>query len=132
MINIDRLAFGDHSLLDTAAASTGWFSRNEWFRLVYYAVTASNTAIRLPLERSCAAAGDCLSLTTSAGASNKTAILILAGRGINGVARPSPTPTDYLEAGNATGAYTQNKFSISTTAPDAQRFNDRLVGVVSN
>jgi hypothetical protein len=109
MINVDRLAFGDHSLLDTANATTGWFARNEWFRLVYYAVAPSNTAVRLaaanPAERSCGAVGDCLALTTSSGASIKSALLILAGRIINGAPRPSAILGDYFEFGNASAAY---------------------------
>jgi len=104
MVNVDRLAIGDHALLDTADATTGWFARNEWFRLVYYAVTPSNTAIRLPLERSCSTAGDCLSVSNLTPA-NKSALLVLAGRGVNGVSRPSATLTDYLEFGNASATY---------------------------
>lgn len=104
MVNIDRLAFGDHSLLDTANGTTGWFARNEWFRLTYYAIAPSNAALRLPLERSCSTAGDCLSVTNMT-PSSKAALLLLAGRGLNGVARPSPTLTDYLEFGNAAASY---------------------------
>jgi len=104
MINIDRLAFGDHSLLDTTDATTGWFARNEWFRLAYYAVAPSNTALRLPLERSCTTAADCLSVSNVT-PTNKSAVLVLAGRTLNGTSRPSSTLADYLEFGNAQAAY---------------------------
>lgn len=105
MINIPRAAFGDHSLLSTTNATTGWFARNEWYRLTYYAIAASNTASRLPAERSCTTVGDCLTLTAGSGASSKSALLVLAGRSVNGRTRPSATLTDYFEFGNAKAAY---------------------------
>lgn len=136
-IKIDRAAFGDHSLLDTANATTGWFVRNEWFRLVYYAVAASNTAQKLPAERSCVGLplpaappnGDCLPLTTNAVTAAKSALLVLAGRSVNGSARPSTSLTpifDYLEFGNAdaangspTAVYESRTVSGRPTTPNA-------------
>jgi hypothetical protein len=103
-IRIQRAAIGDHALLDTADATTGWFARNEWFRLVYYAVAPSNTAAMLPLERSCTTAADCLSVANSSPTS-KRMVLVLAGRALNGGARPSAALTDYFEFGNANAAY---------------------------
>jgi len=99
----------DHALLDSTDATTGWFVRNEWYRFLYYAVSPSNTASRLtaaaPAERSCSLVGDCLSLTTNATASNKSALLVLGGRAINGRARPSATLADYFEFGNTKGTF---------------------------
>ncbi|HEY6966329.1 MAG TPA: hypothetical protein VI229_02585, partial [Burkholderiales bacterium] len=53
-IKFDRAAFGDHELLSTTDPGTcpsygcvGWFARNEWYRLVYYAVSRGNTAAQL-------------------------------------------------------------------------------------
>jgi hypothetical protein len=103
-IRIQRAAIGDHALLDTADATTGWFARNEWFRLVYYAVAPSNTAARLPLERSCSTAGDCLTVSNVTPTSRR-AVLVLAGRALNGASRPSSALADYLEFGNALAAY---------------------------
>ena len=104
-VRIDRAAFGDHSLLDTANATTGWFVRNEWFRQAYYAVARSNTSALLPAERSCTTAADCLTVTTGTVSSSRSALLILAGRSINGNARPSSILADYLEFGNRTANY---------------------------
>lgn len=103
-ISFDRAFIGDHALLDTADATTGWFARNEWFRLVYYAVAPSNTAARLPLERSCSTAGDCLTVSNVTPTSRR-AVLLLAGRALNGASRPSSALADYLEFGNALAAY---------------------------
>jgi hypothetical protein len=108
--------FGDHALLSTTDPATcpsygctAWFARNEWYRFLYYAVSPSNTAARLaaasPAERSCSLVGDCLTLTTNTTPSTKSALLVLAGRSINGRTRPSATLADYFEFGNATGAY---------------------------
>jgi hypothetical protein len=105
-INIDEAAFGDHALLSTTHATTGWFARNEWYRLVYYGVAASNTAGKVATERSCSALpADCLSVTSMASASNKSALLVLAGRSVNGRPRPSATLADYFEFGNAKGTF---------------------------
>jgi hypothetical protein len=105
-ITIDRKVFGDHTLLDTADSTTGWFARNEWFRQTYYAVAPGYTAGTLP--PSCTTGTSCLTVTNLAPAGAQRAILILAGREINGVARsPALLPKlgDYLEFGNANAAY---------------------------
>ncbi|HEY6966969.1 MAG TPA: hypothetical protein VI229_05810, partial [Burkholderiales bacterium] len=82
--------------------------------------------------RSCTTPGNCITVASSTSTTLNSALLILAGRSVNGTTRPSAALANYLEGGNATGAYTQSKFSISTSTPDAQRFNDRIVGVASN
>ncbi len=123
-INIDRAAFADHALLDSTDGTTGWFVRNEWYRLLYYGVAASNTAARLaasaPAERSCSLVGDCLSLTTISAASNQSALLVLAGRSINGRARPSATLADYFEFGNTKGTFERQ----TVAAPAASMYAD--------
>jgi len=94
----------------------GWFARNEWYRLLYYAVSPSNTAANVVNERSCtplspqpnpslALPPDCRMVTTGTSSSPKSALLILAGRSINGNSRPSSVLADYLEFGNRTGSY---------------------------
>jgi hypothetical protein len=119
-INVDRAAFGDHALLSTTDGTTGWFARNEWFRLLYYKVAASNTSLRLPSERSCAAAGDCPTVTSNAGTSSASALLVLGGRAVNGRTRPSSTLTDYFEFGNATGTIER----LTITAASASMYLD--------
>jgi hypothetical protein len=105
-ISFNRAFIGDHALLDTANATTGWFARNEWYRLVYYAMSPSNTAVEVATERSCSAApADCLTVTNMTPSSSKSALLVLAGRSVNGSTRPSATLADYLEFGNANAVY---------------------------
>jgi hypothetical protein len=109
MINIDKAVLGDHALLNSADATTGWFVRNEWYRLLYYATVQKRTAGQLPSALGCTAPANCLTVTTNTTAvTNRSAILILAGRSINGSARPSSVLADYLEFGNRTGAGTGN------------------------
>ena len=43
-IRIDRAVIGDHALLDPLAPVSGWFVRNEWYRLLYYVLTPSHAA----------------------------------------------------------------------------------------
>jgi hypothetical protein len=102
-ITFDRRVITDHSLLDTADATTGWFARNEWFRTAYYAVAQRYTATTLP--PACTTGTNCLSVANVAPTGAQRALLILAGRSINGNARPSATLADYLEFGNRTGNY---------------------------
>jgi hypothetical protein len=142
-INIDRAAFGDHALLNPvdpipstlcpATGCTGWFVRNEWYRLLYYATPQSNTTAQLPAERSCTTAGDCLSVANMSATSDTIApMLLLAGRSVNGSMRPSATLADYLESTNATGAFTRKTISAGIAVPVTQRFNDRVVVIGSN
>lgn len=106
-LNIDRAALGDHALLDSSDATTGWFARNEWYRLLYYATAPTVTAANLPTAPACTTGGNCLTVANMTPSDNKRAILILAGRSINATARPSSTLADYLEFGNAGGSYEQ-------------------------
>jgi hypothetical protein len=75
-----------------------WFLSNQWYRQTFFAVSPDY----LP-----GGGGDCISnppcLTVknlSAPVTNGQAILILAGRSLNGTARPSANPKDYLEGEN--------------------------------
>ena len=105
-VRVDRAAMGDHALLSSTDGTTGWFVRNEWYRLLYYATAQKRTAIQLASGALGCTAGNCLTVTTkTTPANNRSAILILAGRSINGRARPSSVLADYLEFGNRTGNY---------------------------
>lgn len=144
-IYANRLAdsdFGDHALLNPidppnqtppglcpSTGCTGWFVRNEWYRLLYYA-TAPNHAPGGTL--SCTTGATCLSVANVMPAGAQRAILFLSGRSVNGTTRPSATLADYLESGNATGAFTRMTISASASIPPAQRFNDRIVIIGSN
>jgi len=135
-IRIERLVVTDHPLLDpasTGAGSTGWFVRNEWFRLLYYAAAASTTADGALPSVGCTSNSNCLRLTVWPGTTpewNKRALLILAGRSLANppAARPNATLTDYLEFGNNDGGTLYEQRPVSRTS----LFNDRVVVLDAN
>ncbi|MCC6212185.1 MAG: hypothetical protein IT513_14200 [Burkholderiales bacterium] len=117
-IRMERLVMNDHALLDTTDPTTGWFARNEWYRVLYYSVARGFTTDALAAavrETACPTStsgspiypfnSSCLTVTNVAPAGRQRAILILAGRGINGNPRPSAALADYLEFGNRTGNF---------------------------
>jgi hypothetical protein len=116
-IRIERLVMTDHALLDPNDTTTGWFARNEWFRLLYYAVSQGVTAANLPSAPACTTGSTCLTVANTLPANNKRALLILAGRSVNGTARPSATLGDYLEFGNAGGSFERQTITPAATGP---------------
>jgi len=129
--NSKRPAFSDHALLNKDDSTTGWFVRNEWYRLVYYAVAPGYTGTSAP---SCTTSVNCLGVVNVTPTGGQRAILILAGQSLNGSSRPSGTLSDYLEFGNATGAYESQpvRKSLVVDATLKRPFNDRVVVLGSN
>jgi hypothetical protein len=124
--------FPDHALANSRDASLGWFVRNEWYRVMYYAVAQGDTASSLPAAPACAPP-NCITVANVTPAGRQRAILILAGRSINGTMRPSTTLADYLEFGNATAAFESQTVSRAGPAAALKRpFNDRVVVIDSN
>lgn len=111
--------------------NVGWFVRNEWYRQTYYAVSqgflpGGGGACNPPAIFACLTVNN---LRPSYATSNdKQAIVVLAGRSLNGNARPSATLADYFENANliaangATLVY-ENRAGVPTT------INDRVVVV---
>jgi hypothetical protein len=101
-ISLDRAVIGDHFLLDPATsgpgAATSWFVRNQWYRLLYYAVAQQNTAGALSAF-DCTPSTNCLSFNAT---QNVRALLVLAGRSLGSppAARPNGSLKDYLEYQN--------------------------------
>jgi len=130
-----RPTISDHSILSSTDPTTGWFVRNEWYRLLYYAIAQTYAAGG---TLSCTTGGTCLSVANGdprrpiTPVGGQRAILILAGRSINGSARPSATLGNYLEFGNATGAFERQPVSTAVAAALKKPFNDRIVVVDTN
>jgi hypothetical protein len=118
-VRIDRAVITDHALLDPLAPSTGWFVRNQWYRLVYYALAPEHAA-SAPAPRACTS---CLQVSNVAPAGKQRAILILAGRSLSGSARPNAALGDFLEGANA-----DLDLVFESRAVNAS-FNDRVVVV---
>lgn len=124
-VPIELLA--DHPLLDPQHAATGWFLRNDWHSLVYYAVAPGHAASSAP-PRSCGMAPrDCLSVANLARAGQTRALLILTGRSLTGASRPSADLGEYLDSGenrDADLAFEQRRIDAA--------FNDRVIVVDAN
>jgi hypothetical protein len=101
-ITVPVLLFADHPILDPNDANYGWFIRNKWHELTYYAVAQGYSPAGAPAT-SCTNGSTCLTVSNVSPAGKQRAILIFAGRSINGSPRPSANLTDYLEFGNAGG-----------------------------
>ena len=140
----------DHSLLNQDDPTTGWFVRNEWYRLVWYAVAARNTVDNLtgtpPVPVGCVnnppTTQNCLGIN---GTRNIRSLLVLAGRSLtNPAGRPNSTLSDYLEFANCDPNFLgvcnpgstfeqrtirMNKVAVSPAAGGTfyAPFNDRLV-----
>lgn len=118
-MRIERAVITDHALLDPLAPSTGWFVRNQWYRLVYYAIAPEHAA-SAAAPRTCTS---CLQVTNVAPAGKQRAILVLAGRSLSGAPRPNATLADFLEGANA-----DLDLVFESRAVNAS-FNDRVVVV---
>jgi hypothetical protein len=109
--------FPDHALLDSTNATTGWFMRNEWYRVMHYAVAQGSTSTSVTTTPpTCATGSTCLNIANLTPAWQQRAILILTGRSINGNARPSAALADYLEFGNAMGSFERRSVTAATGA----------------
>src|SRR5258706_3295412 len=81
----------------------------------------------------CPAGGGCLAVSNVTPTGAQRAILILAGRSINGSSRPSSTLEDYLEFGNAGGSYERHSvtWAPKVTYSDTGAANAYAVAVTS-
>jgi len=122
----------DHPLLDatsTGAGSTGWFVRNEWYRLVWYAVAPMNTVDNLtgspPVPIGCVnnppTTTNCLRFN---GTRTTRALLVLLGRSLtNPAGRPNNNLRDYLEGVNCNKTFVFPSF-VCNPGPN-QAFEQR-------
>jgi hypothetical protein len=132
-INLPGNVTSDHALLDAStSSSTGWFARNGWFKLVYYAVAPGYVA-SAPAPRACSDAGvvTCLQIVNLSDATKQRAVLALAGRALQGQKTRGATAgvalSDYLESAENTNGDTifeQRKAGLSS--------NDRFISISKN
>ncbi|OGA66848.1 MAG: hypothetical protein A3G83_12460 [Betaproteobacteria bacterium RIFCSPLOWO2_12_FULL_68_20] len=127
-VTVPDTFFPDHAFLNNTADPTyGWFWRNEWYRLLYYATAQGNTASALPGTPACTTGGTCLTVTNFTPANDKRSILLLAGRSLTGMARPNDTFTDFLDS-----AENRNLDAVFDKLPAGSSSNDRVVVVDAN
>lgn len=99
------LLLADHPILNPNNGTYGWYLRNKWHEVTYYAVATNYSPTVRPGQPACTTGTNCLSVANVAPAGAQRAIAILMGRGINGQSRPSASLADYLEFGNAGASY---------------------------
>lgn len=121
-----RPAISDHSILSSTTSGTGWFVRNEWYRLVYYAI-ASPHAPGGTLACSDSGSITCLQVAGLTDPTKQRAILVLAGRALSGQTRPQSALQHYLDS-----AENQNTDPIFEQLAINRSFNDRFVSVSKN
>ena len=116
-------------ITNSADPTVGWFITNQWYRQTFFAVSpgfapggggACSLLPAAPPPPSCLMVNNLPSPTN-----NKRAILVFAGRALNGSARPSGTLSDYLEGQNSTPA----DFIYEHRAGNPTAINDRVVVV---
>ncbi len=125
----DRAVIDDHALLNPDDTNLGWFVRNEWFRVVYYAAAQTSTAAGLP-SHGCSSS-NCLRFNNPA-TQNIRSLLVLAGRSLsNPAGRPNNTLADYVEYQNVDlgTMYEQRPMRMSKVSIPALNapWNDRLI-----
>jgi hypothetical protein len=132
---------------DPATNPTGaWFVANQWYRQTYYAVSpgfvqsGGGSCNPLPGTPSCLTVNklrpvpptSCTPLVPSTdpcSTINKQALLVLAGRALNGSLRPSSNLADYLENANLTAANGTTPFVYEHRTGVPTAINDRVVVV---
>lgn len=117
--------FADHPIVNSQDSEYGWFTRNDWHKLTYFAIAPAFAASG---THACSAPS-CLTISNlgTTPVDNKRAILILAGRAIGTQTHPSANLSDYLESENLSPVDT-----TFTTLKPSMAFNDRIVIVDTN
>jgi hypothetical protein len=113
--------FGDAPLVNAKHPDIGWFARNEWYRVMYYATARDVTPARPSGAEPKCNAGDDECLDLDATNPQKNALLLLAGRSLNGTVGHTRTLTDLLDL--AENRDTGRRFE---TRPLGATYNDRI------
>lgn len=116
-------------ITNSADATSGWFIANQWYRQTYYAAAPD---FLLGGGGNCTV-NPCLTVNklrpSYAISNDKHAILVFAGRALNGSSRPSGTFDNYLEGANLTAANGTTPFVYEHRAGVPIAINDRVVVV---
>jgi hypothetical protein len=127
LISVPIGVLADHPIVDLNNATYGWFLRNKWHEVSYYAVAPG---IVPSGARACATATTCLQVTHHPNDGKPRGVLIFAGRKLGTQARPPTLVTDLLEGANADGA---SPFELrSATLTINRTFNDHFAVIDSN
>jgi hypothetical protein len=126
-ISVPIFLLADHPLVDSANAADGWFLRNKWHEVSYYAVAPG---IAPGGGGSCTTSTSCLRLTYHPSDGKQRGLIVIGGRKLGTQTRPAAAVTDLLEGANADGA---SPFELrSATLTINRTFNDRFAVIDSN
>jgi hypothetical protein len=126
-VSVPMTLLPDHTLLNANDATVGWFFRNEWYRLMYYATSRSTTPAILPAGTpACTPGTDCLTVNNLSAANDKRALLLLTGRNLTAAPRTSNLD-GYLDS-----VENQNLDRTFEKRPVNRSFNDRVIVVGTN
>ncbi len=110
----------------STAAGAGWLIANQWYKQLFYAVAPDFVPGG---NGNCVANPPCLTVNNLASPNNKQAILVFAGRALNGTSRPSGTVANYLENANLAAALGTTPYVYEHRAGVPTSINDRVVVV---
>jgi len=134
-ISVPIFLLADHPLVDSANATYGWFLRNKWHEVSYYAVAPTIAPSAAP-PRSCITGATCLQVNYHLDNNRQPddgkprGLIVIGGRKLGTQTRPAAAVTDLLEGANADGA---SPFELrSPTLTINRTFNDRFAVIDSN
>jgi hypothetical protein len=140
-LTIPNTILVDHSMLDASNMQYGWFVRNQWHQVSYYAVAQEiapdgSAACTSPAVNS---SSDCLTVKyshTDLGDDRNRGLIVIAGRRLNSqAARPSIDLADWFEGENADFSSAQAARIYTTREPGLninRTFNDRIAVIDRN
>ena len=125
-----------HPISDSADTTSGWFIANQWYRQVFYAVSENggvpgcNPRLSPPTPPT---SPSCLRVNnlppSYATPDDKRAILVFAGRELNGLTPRPANLANYLESANLTAANGTTPFVYEHRTGVPTTINDRVVVV---
>lgn len=126
-ITVPITVFVDHPVANPNDPTLGWFRRNRWHEVSYFALAPN---IAPSGTGSCVTGTSCLSANFLAPSGAQRAIIVIAGQSLVGQARPPVLLSDWLEGENA---LVDNLFAVRDPGLTINRsFNDRIAVVDSN
>jgi hypothetical protein len=133
-MRINRGVFDDHALLKDDDTTLGWFTRNQWYRVLYYAVAQTNTADSLSTlgcgDTNCLRFNEGLGCGGGANWCNIRSLLVLGGASLTNQSRPNSNLADYVEYTNGDGGTFYEQHGIrrpTNVAVSNGPWNDRVI-----
>ncbi|MGH6741959.1 MAG: hypothetical protein ACREDY_23530 [Bradyrhizobium sp.] len=126
-ITVPITVFVDNPVTDPSDPALGWFRRNHWYEVSYFALAPS---IAPSGSGSCVTGTSCLSVNFLAPNGAQRGLIVIAGQSLSGQARPPAALSDWLEGENAV---VDNQFAVRDPGLTINRtFNDRIGVIDSN